>query len=183
MTRVKKFIARTDPSLVSQAYTLSRDIQISLGSVAQAQHDQLIHKVKAMIEGRISNPQEKMWYISYAQRIAKMARKYGKDLAEKVAGGEAYTWLMRGLDPDIMTDIADAMGLNIRPYLAPGGAPLVELRDRLYALEHTVREPQLQLIGDLRIPSGWTLWVTYGPLIIPKPYKLAIEGTLMVGGW
>ena len=183
MARVKRFIARTDPALVSQAYSLSREVQAELGAVAQIQHDELISKVKAMVENRIANPQEKMWYVSYAQRIAKLTRKYSKNVAERIAGGEAYTWAMRGLDPEILTEIARSMNLDIRPYLAPAGVAPAELAERLHALERTVREPQLELIGDLRIPSGWALWITHGPLIVPEPYRLTVEGLLMVGGW
>jgi len=130
--RAKKWVQKTDPDLVDVAYRLSRDIQVELGRQAQLRHDDLISKIKRLIEDHVSNPVLKHSYISYAQKVASLREKYDKNLASRQVAGEIIKWETRGLNRDLMVSIAKALNTDpeptLRTYGGVGGGVEVKAR-------------------------------------------------------
>jgi len=174
--RLQRWRRRTEPDLVEAAYRASRAVQLELGSQAQLKHDQLISLVKRIIEDRVGNPILKHPYISYAQKIASICDKYSPQLASRQAAGEVLKWASRGLDLDVMLEIAEAMGLDPRPYL-PSLAPPQPVPQRV----------ELHFCGVIVcdttvIPQGVSLTIGKYGLTIEGDGTLINEGTITVVG-
>ncbi|MEM4765453.1 MAG: right-handed parallel beta-helix repeat-containing protein [Nitrososphaerota archaeon] len=118
--RLRKWIKRTSPELVDQAYRASREVQLDLGGTAQLEHETTILKVKNMIDGKITNPAQKPMYISYAQAIPHILKKYSGVLAAKEVASHAMKWSSRGLDTNLLISIAKSFGVDPSPFMAAG---------------------------------------------------------------
>jgi len=170
--RVKKWKAKTEPDLVDVAYRLSRDIQVELGTHAQLKHDVLISKIKRLIEDNVSNPVLKHPYISYAQKVASLKEKYDINLASKQTAGEILKWETRGLNRELMIQIAETLGTRPRPFLEAIGAPsLVELSFcGVVVCETTI------------IPKGVTLTIGKYGVRVEEGGTLINDGVIKVEG-
>lgn len=115
--RLKKWVKRTDPELVRQAYEASREVQLELGGTAQVEHEMAILKVKNLIDNSITNPAQKPMYISYAQSIPYILKKYSGTLASKEVASHIQKWSTRGLDTQLLVDIAKSYGVDPTPHL------------------------------------------------------------------
>jgi len=108
---------------VDQAYRASREVQLKLGREAQMEHDKLIAKVKRIIEEKVGNPILKTYYISFAQKVASVRSRYGREAASRQAAGEIVKWEMRGLDRNLMIEVARALDTDPEPTLKTLVAP------------------------------------------------------------
>jgi len=104
---------KTEPDIMDKTYRLSRDIMIDKAVEFQMKHQADIVKVRNYVETMINNPFMKMPYISYGQRIAKIASKYRGAVAVKVAVGEALLWRQRGLEDFLLVEIPKLFNLDI----------------------------------------------------------------------
>ncbi|MEM2607383.1 MAG: hypothetical protein QXH97_00280 [Candidatus Bathyarchaeia archaeon] len=111
--RARKWVRRTNPDLVIQAYRASRPTQEETGQAAQEMLDMLIAKVEPHLDRRLANPMQKTWYISYAQRVDRYIRNFTKEIATSLAAGEAVSWYARGLELPLLIEIARILGLEI----------------------------------------------------------------------
>jgi len=154
LKRVKRWQARTDPELVSQAYQASRDVQLALGSSAQLKLGNIVLKVRDMIEKRIHNPAVKQMYLAYSHEVGQIPGRYRGRLADIMAASEAIKWMLRGLDINILKDIARLFNLNIEPILEEIMLKKVELEtipfDSTVVIENTGVEVALVEFVDNR---------------------------------
>jgi len=178
--RLERWRRRTEPDLVDRAYRASRDVQLELGGQAQLKHEQLISLVKRMIEHRVSNPILKHAYVSYAQKVASIREKYGPQLASRQAAGEIMRWVLRGLDQDLMVEIAEAMGLDPRPHLALPAPPPALPPPAPAQVELSFCG--VIVCGTTVIPQGVSLTVGKYGLRVEEGGTLINDGTITVVG-
>ncbi|MEM2197121.1 MAG: hypothetical protein QW290_08580 [Sulfolobales archaeon] len=113
LKRILKWLLKTEPDIMDMTYRLSRDIMIDKAVEFQMKHQADVVKVRNFVETIISNPFMKMPYISYGQRIAKIASKYKGPTAVKAAVGEAMLWRQRGLEDFLLIEIPKLFNLDI----------------------------------------------------------------------
>jgi len=115
--RLKRWKAKTEPDLVAQAYTASREVQLALGSQAQLELGNIVARVRDFIEKRVRNPAIKQMYLAYSHEVGQIPKKYKGKLADIMAASEAIKWMLRGLDINTLKDIARLFNLNIGPII------------------------------------------------------------------
>lgn len=120
-------------------------MQLDLGGIAQVDHDTMITKVKGIIENKISNPIEKTMYISYAQSIPYILKKYSGETASKELASQIMKWTSRGLDQELLVEIAKSYGIDPTKYLVAPGIGLEEIYKKLQELQETDQTIQSQI--------------------------------------
>lgn len=113
LKRIMKWVLKTEPEIMETTYRISRDIMVEKAVEFQMKHQADVVRVRNFVETMIRNPFMKMPYISYGQRIAKIAAKYDGPAAVKAAVGEALLWRNRGLDDFLLIEIAKLFNLDI----------------------------------------------------------------------
>ena len=111
--RLKRWLRKTEPRLVAEAYALSRPIQESVGGLEQLKHQEVFMLVKSLLDDNVSNPFIKMPYLSAAERLYKISRNYYGDAAKSMATAEVAMWVRRGLDVMLLVAIARLFSLEV----------------------------------------------------------------------
>jgi len=148
--RVKRWVAKTEPELFEVAYRASRSIQVQLGSQAQREHDMVIAKIKPLLDERVQNPYLKMCYVSYAATIYYLRKNLGRQLASREAAGQILKWEFRGLERDLMLEIAKLFDLDPEPTLSELAMPADITESLKQALRETVGEEAGETVNICR---------------------------------
>ena len=149
--RLVKWVAKTEPDLMDQTYRLMRDIMVERATAFQAKHQAQIIRVRNLVERYVDNPFLKMPYVSYGQRIAKIAEKYQGTAAINAAVGELLLWKHRGLDEIILISIARLFNLDLAMHVPT-------LVERIAEGAVTASEEETVILdydGPLAMVSGW----------------------------
>ncbi|MEM2607384.1 MAG: hypothetical protein QXH97_00275 [Candidatus Bathyarchaeia archaeon] len=125
--RARRWIKRTDPELVAQAYKASRNTQMETGTIEQLFHDMVFNRVRPLITSRVSNPYMVFPYLSYAQQIAYISVKSRGAIAIRKATARAWNWYIVGLEAPLLIEIAKLFNLNIEMEFRKHMAQLAKL--------------------------------------------------------
>jgi len=151
LKRILKWTVKTEPEVFTPIYEKMRPIMVERAIAFQSKHQAQITRIRNLIEQYITNPYLKMSYVSYGQRIAKIAEKYGGKAAIMAAVGELLLWKQRGLDEIMLISIAKLFNLDVTMWI-PTLIERIGEGDVVASITETI---VIDYVGPLAMISGW----------------------------
>jgi len=117
--RTRKYEAKIDDTSIAQRFRDQKDDMVEQVGARFAELVLIEEKCKKVCEAKGVSVTQVPFYLNFARQCYRLTRQFSQATQINECYYRYQIWVNRGLDPTILTDIAELCGVDLAAYPAP----------------------------------------------------------------